>query len=303
MKKTLMITASVLALASGAQAADVFRGSFKDEQPVISEAAAKNWTGFYVGIEAGGGAGVYEAARNLEHGLDYWHEKRQGEVVEREQERILTDRHSDRLDLGMSGLFGGVNVEYKQQVGQRTVVGVFGNFDWGSMKGSDTYSREVILHGENEDFQLGEENSHVAIKRKWNGDLGVKLGFLPTSNTLVYGLVAASWGRFNVKGGSDLTLLEGEIDPFRSSFQNEQTEIGLKLGAGIETRLDSRWTLGVEGTYTAYEDLLAGFSGSNSYTLRENEFCADGLLTSTNESVKGDLGIWEVKGTLKYQIN
>jgi opacity protein-like surface antigen len=76
MKKTLMITASVLALASGAQAADVFRGSFKDEQPVISEAAAKNWTGFYVGIEAGGGAGVYEAARNLEHGLDYWHEKR-----------------------------------------------------------------------------------------------------------------------------------------------------------------------------------------------------------------------------------
>lgn len=294
MKKILTTAASVLALVGTANASDL-RGSLKDGA-YVEQVATATWTGFYIGIEAGGGAGVFDAARDLEHGLSFFHSK---EDV-REETRLLTDRQSSRLDLGMEGVFGGVNAEYKHQFG-KAVVGVFGNFDWSGMEGDHSYGREVVIHGRTDDFQLAQESGRLNIEKEWNADLGVKLGWLYTPDTLVYGLVGASWGRFNLKGGSDLSFIEGEFSPFPgSSLNKSETLVGLTLGAGIETRLDDakKWSLGVEGRYTRYTDLDDAFKGKLD---DGNEYC--GYSFSTADHVSGDIDEWTARLTLKYKIN
>lgn len=295
MRKFLITTASVLAMSASANAADI-RGSIKDDPVFTGPVPAHTWTGFYIGIEAGGGAGVFDAARDLEHGVSKYHNK---EGV-REETRLLTDRESSRLDLGMEGIFGGVNAEYKLQAG-KMVFGVFGNFDWSSMEGEHSYGREVVIHGGPNDLQLAHESGRLNVEKEWNADLGVKAGFLATPDTLIYGLVGASWGRFNMKGGSDLNFAEGGIAPFPgSSFNKSETIVGLTLGAGIETRLDEakRWTLGAEGRYTRYTDLDDAFSDAVD---DGNEFC--GYSFSTADRVSGDIDEWTARMTLKYKIN
>lgn len=292
MKRLLITTASVLTLSASAYASDL-RGSLKDDV-LITGPVTHTWTGFYIGIEAGGGAGVFDAARTIEHGLDFFHTK---EGV-REDVRLLTDRESSRLDLGMEGIFGGLNAEYKLQLGQ-AVVGVFGNFDWSGMEGGHSYSREIVIHTD-PDFQLAHESGRLNVEKEWNADLGVKLGWLYTPDTLVYGLIGASWGRFNLKGGSDLSFIEGEFAPFPgSSFNRSETLVGLTLGAGIETRLDDakKWHLGIEGRYTRYADLDDAFSDFNDF----GEDC--GVSFSTADRVDGDISEWTARMTLKYKIN
>lgn len=292
MKKIMMATASFFALASAASGADL-RGSLKDDV-FVQQIATATWTGFYIGIEAGGGAGVFDAARDVEHGVSFFHSK---EGV-REETRLLTDRQSSKLDLGMEGVFGGVNAEYKLQAG-KAVFGVFGNFDWSGMEGSHTYNREIVIHT-NPDFQLAHESGRVNIEKEWNADLGLKAGFLATPDTLIYGLVGASWGRFNLKGGSDLSFFEGAESPFPGSKLNQsETLVGLTIGAGIETRLDDakKWHLGVEGRYTRYTDLGDAFSDFNDF----GEDC--GVSFSTADRIDGDISEWTARATLKYKIN
>lgn len=294
MKRLLITTASVLALSTSAMASDL-RGSLKDDV-LITGPVTHTWTGFYIGIEAGGGAGVFDAARTIEHGLDFFHTDK--ETGERENYRLLTDRQSSRLDLGMEGIFGGLNAEYKLQLGQ-AVVGVFGNFDWSGMEGGHSYSREIVIHTD-PDFQLAHESGRLNVEKEWNADLGVKLGWLYTPDTLVYGLIGASWGRFNLSGGSDLSFIEGEFAPFPgSSFNKSETIVGLTLGAGIETRLDEakRLTLGLEGRYTRYTGLDDAFSDFNDI----GEDC--GVSFSTADRVDGDISEWTARMTLKYKIN
>lgn len=292
MKKIFTTAASVLALASAANASDL-RGSLKDVA-YVEQVATATWTGFYIGIEAGGGAGVFDAARDIEHGLSFFHSK---EDV-REETRLLTDRQSSRLDLGMEGIFGGVNAEYKHQLG-KVVVGAFANFDWSGMEGDHSYSREIVLHT-SPDIQLAHESGRLNVEKEWNADLGVKLGWLYTPDTLVYGLIGASWGRFNLSGGSDLSFIDGEFAPFPgSSFNQSETLVGLTLGAGIETRLDEakRLTLGLEGRYTRYTGLDDAFSDFNDI----GEDC--GVSFSTADRVDGDISEWTARMTLKYKIN
>lgn len=295
MKKIFTTAASILALASAANAADL-RGSLKDAA-YVEQVATATWTGFYIGIEAGGGAGVFDAARDIEHGVDFFHTNKETDV--RENVRLLTDRQSSRLDLGMEGVFGGVNAEYKHQFG-KAVVGVFGNFDWSGMEGDHSYGREVVIHGRTDDFQLAQESGRLNVEKEWNADLGVKLGWLYTPDTLVYGLIGASWGRFNLKGGSDLSFIEGEFAPFPgSSLDKSETLVGLTLGAGIETRLDDakKWSLGVEGRYTRYTDLDDAFSDFNDF----GDDC--GVSFSTADKVDGDIAEWTARMTLRYKIN
>lgn len=346
MKNSIGLAALVVALLSSGAAlgADPYsRSDSLKDGPVASSAGyARSWTGFYIGIEAGGGAGVYEAARRSARHIDAVDNKfskadgddqdtdpdpvccsealnedgtlKDGVTQTTEITRITNDIRQDRLDLGLDGFFGGVNVEYKRQINSRFVAGVFGNLDWGKMSGSDTYSRQISLDGAaidkltgntgSADYALATETGSVSIERKWNGDAGFKLGYLATPDTLIYGLVAASWGRFNIKGNSDITLLDGadKFSPYPgSAFNESETKIGLKLGGGVETRLADRLNLGVEGSWTRYRNIGAGFSGSKFYA---DEDCPeDGIITSTSENINGKLGIFDVKATLKYQLN
>jgi opacity protein-like surface antigen len=341
MKQRIGLAALAAALISSgaAHGADILgraEGSVKDYTPT------RSWTGFYIGIEAGGGAGVFEAARRSQRSIDIQDSSftkpdgddfgtdpdpiccgqaynddgtlKNGVTRTTEITRLLNDAREDKLDLGLDGFFGGVNVEYKRQIGSNFVAGIFGNFDWGKMSGSDTYARQVSLSGEaidafkgtngSADYALATETGSVSIERKWNGDAGLKLGYLFTPDTLVYGLVAASFGRFNVKGGSDISVLDGadRFSPYPgSSFDESETKVGLKLGGGIESRLRDNMTMGLEGSWTRYRNLGAGFGGSQYYA---DEDCPDdGIITSTREVIDGKLGIWDVKATLKYQLN
>jgi len=293
----------------GASAADITSKS-RYEAPLSAyavEPATKSWTGFYIGVEAGGGAGIFEAIRNVENGVDY--QKFDGEVAVGDPIRVLTDSRQDKLDLGLEGFFGGGNIGAKQQLGSTFVIGVDAYFDFGKFKGSDSYSRQVVLNTSNfgfeDDFQLGEERGTLSVEREWSAGVDFTPGALVTPNTLVYGIIGANWGRFNAKGNSDLTLIEGIIQPYPgSSFNKDETLVGLKLGIGIQTRFgeDKRWSVGLEGYHIGYEELKIGSSRRGNPIIDGNEVGGDVLTTTTSDQVSGDPSLWEVKAKLIYQI-
>jgi opacity protein-like surface antigen len=274
----------------------------------VAEPATKSWTGFYIGVEAGGGAGIFEAIRNIENGVDY-QDFDDGEP-DGDPVRVLTDSRHDKLDLGLEGFFGGGNIGAKQQLGSNFVIGVEGYFDFGKFKGSDSYNRAVAVDltpffGPGAAGQLGEERGSLSVEREWSAGVDFTPGVLVTPDTLVYGIIGANWGRFNVKGNSNITLIDGHIQPYPgSSFNDDDTLLGVKLGLGVQTRFgeDKRWSLSLDGYHIGYEDLKAGSSQQGVPLENGKDCCGGELISSTDDKVSGDLGVWEVKAKLIYQI-
>jgi len=289
--------------ASGVSAADLDQGSLKDSSrssytTTVVASDNVNWTGFYLGVHAGGGAGVAELNRYLRHDLDIWYGY-EGDV---ETYPVATDAGRQDLDLGLEGLFAGVNVEYKFQRGG-FMFAPFADIELSSFEGSADYSRNIVLHGEDEDYGILAERGHVDLEQKWSGTAGVKAGFLLNQRTWVYGLLGATWAEFDLEGGSDFVLLDGEDLPFPSSrYSTSETVFGVTVGAGIETRIGEKTTLSLEGRYTDFDSISAKFGGTNSIDFSEGRGYY-GANTSTHESVSVDPRIWTVRAGLKWDLN
>jgi outer membrane immunogenic protein len=194
MKKLVLALSAVAAFTGSALAADLPARYSKAPAPV---APLYNWTGFY--IFGGAGGGLWAADSNVQ--------TFPGAVA------IARDQR-----MGGSGWFGTVGIGYDWQFNGRWVAGIFGDGQFGDIRGSlsDSFA-----------FVEGREKLRTSYAA------GVRVGYLVAPQVLSYvngGYSGSEWS------GSSLSDLAPAAEPFSTtpSFRRD----GWFVGGGVENNLD-----------------------------------------------------------------
>ncbi|MGC1715696.1 MAG: outer membrane beta-barrel protein [Xanthobacteraceae bacterium] len=237
-----LIAIIALAGAASAHAADM---AVKAPPIVASSTPNFNWSGFYVGANAGYG----------------W------------KDPTVTYTPNDATafagtcggaaggtcipptSFNTHGGLGGLEAGYDWEIGQQWLVGLATDFSWTGLKGNGTSN-----------FILGSatpaaSNFQASEQMKWFGTARARLGWLPTNNLLLYGTGGLAYGRYNatavlnsqfnanLAGGPP--FFEYNCVPAAGCFSgsNSRTSAGWTLGAGGELVLTSHITLKAEYLY------------------------------------------------------
>jgi outer membrane immunogenic protein len=90
----------------------------------------------------------------------------------------------------INGVLGGLQAGYNWQFNQNWLVGIETDFNWSGIKGIGTESFLIVPV-----FFPGSSNFVVSQNVEWFGTVRGRLGFLPTTNLLVYGSGGFAYGR------------------------------------------------------------------------------------------------------------
>ena len=123
MKKIVLALAAVAAFTAPALAADLGARPYTKAPPPL--APVYNWTGFY--IFGGGGGGLWNADSNV---------RSTGAVGPFGALGLAGTALTRDQRLGGSGWFGTVGIGYDWQFGGRWVAGIFGDGQFGDIRGS-----------------------------------------------------------------------------------------------------------------------------------------------------------------------
>ncbi|MFW6028545.1 MAG: outer membrane protein [bacterium] len=232
-----------LALMAPSQAADL-----SAPPPSAPVAPVMNWTGFYIGAGGGGNflfADSYTA-------VDFFG----GKPAPTSEHDFFPDVEAS-ADLGAVGAFGTVQGGFDWQFGDRFVLGVFGNYDFG---GNTRASHSAGAPIENECIDcLSLESEHgdtirarVTLEDSWA--IGGRLGFLSSESTLWYGLAGYTQAKIEGEAGHP-DLRRRVVSEHDSHYQYSWSgwRDGVVLGAGVETLLTDAISLKMEYRYTDYE--------------------------------------------------
>lgn len=200
-------------------------------------AAIYNWTGFYIGGNAGYGWG-----RGVTSAVDL--------------AGLSVGPHPTNHPAG--GL-GGVQVGYNYQFARNLVVGIQGDFSGFSANDSRDYSGDVLGVG-----GLGRYSTRI----DWLSSVTGRLGYA-ANNVLFYEKGGAAWvrDRFHDTTSSDL----GGGISLQSDLSGSTTRFGWTIGAGVEYGWTRNWTVGFEYDYYDFGSFsqalngtfgLVGFGGS-----------------------------------------
>jgi outer membrane immunogenic protein len=245
-----------LALMAPSQAADLFA-----PPPPEPYAPVMNWTGFYIGAGGGGNflfADSYTAVDFFDNGI--------GVAVEKPVFFTSTVAEAS-ADLGAVGGFGTVQGGFDWQFGDRFVVGVFGNYDFGGK----TRASHSARFSHFDFFDLAQESEHgleTAIRARVTlGDswaIGGRFGFLSSESTLWYGLVGYTQARITGQAGHDFSGFLRVSSEYGGDYQYRWSgwRDGVVLGAGVETLLTDAISLKMEYRYTNYKS-FRGYGGNN----------------------------------------
>jgi outer membrane immunogenic protein len=204
MKKLVVALSAVAAFSGSAMAADLPARYSKAPAPV---APAYNWTGFY--IFGGAGGGLWAADSNVQStgvvgALGAFGPA--GTALTRDQRQ------------GGSGWFGTVGIGYDWQFGGNWVAGIFGDGQFGDIRGSLS---DPIL------FVEGREKLRTSYAA------GVRLGYLVAPQVLSY--VNAGYSGSEWSGTTQASILP----PFAASTTTPSfRRDGWFIGGGVENNLD-----------------------------------------------------------------
>lgn len=207
MKKVLFALTALAAFTGSASAADL--GARPYTKAPVAVAPAYNWTGFY--IFGGGGGGLWNADSNVVStgvaGAFGGPFGAAGTALTRDQR------------LGGSGWFGTVGAGYDWQFGGRWVAGIFGDAQFGDIRGSLS------------DPFFGTEGR---MKLETSYAAGVRLGYLVAPNVLSYVNGGYSGSQWSGTTQSTIAAGGGPGTYTTSSFDRN----GWFIGGGVENNLD-----------------------------------------------------------------
>jgi outer membrane immunogenic protein len=195
MKRLVLALTAIAAFTAPALAADMAARPYTKAAPIAS---VYNWTGFYV--FGGGGAGLWAADSNVQTSVT-------GVAITRDQR------------LGGSGWFGTVGIGYDWQFNGPWVAGIFGDGQFGDIRGS-----------------LSDPFNGVEGREKLRTSYaaGVRLGYLIAPNVLSYvngGYSGSEWSGTNL---STLAAAGGPTLATTPSFRRD----GWFVGGGVENNLN-----------------------------------------------------------------
>ena len=194
MKKLVLALTAVAAFTGSASAADL--GARPYAKAPVAVAPAYNWTGFY--IFGGGGGGIWAADQSVQE---------TGTNIP-----LTIDQRQ-----GGSGWFGTVGIGYDWQFNGPWVAGMFGDGQFGSIKGT-----------------LQDPIDHVTgtIKMQDAWAAGVRVGYLVAPNVLSY--VNGGYSGSHWSGMTLLDLAGAPVGAHTDSFNRN----GWFIGGGVENNLN-----------------------------------------------------------------
>lgn len=221
---TFLVGAALFAVSAPAQATDIFTPS--NSYQGDNTAAPHSWTGLWLGAVGG-----YQFS-NSQFDSAF---------------RAIDDEDGDVGGIGSSfdgkgaeGLFGEVQLGFDKQIGQRTVVGVFGGYNLSDAEHSQSFSWDSP-------DDSGSANL-LSFEQEWGGVLGARVGVLKSQDTMFY--VAGGWA-FGEMGELKSDFAEGG-----DAFPNQETDLSGWFGEiGMESRvreLGDNVYFTVAGRYTDY---------------------------------------------------
>lgn len=259
----------------------------------------------------------------------------------------------DKLDLGKAGGFGTLDVTYDWQLNDSLVFGLTASANLSSRQKANGAASGSNESGWSEDLSYrvitnstggggggggttysstdtsgagGFSSSHgqaaytgmsSSLETQNSFDIGARLGFLPTTNTLVY--VAGGFSTIKVHQKtsysssatfSDQNSVYGDssLSSNSYSFETSKNSSGYKpgyfLGTGIETRMTDNVSLKLEYRYSDYGTIKSNAS-SNNASIQDgtvgNDFeFYDSLNGNYNISQKTDLTTQSIRAVLNY---
>jgi len=227
----LMIRLSIATIAGMAVAALV--GEALAAAPIAPAPVMFNWTGFYVGLNAGGNWGTSDSVTRIVHIGDYF--------------GTCGGICSDTLNaaglqrIKTHGFTGGIQVGYNWQFGN-IVTGVEADFEYFRSAGKQSTTATIVANA-----AFLAVNS--AVSTDWLFTLRPRLGFA-ADDWLFYGTgglavaqLKASWSY------SDYTGVAYE------TASASVTKAGWVAGGGIETALPGNWIVGAEYLYVKFDSV------------------------------------------------
>ncbi len=205
--------------------------------------ASVNWTGFYLGANAGYGWGNGDI-------------KISGEYED--------ESFSEKIKIAPDGIIGGFQAGYNSRT-DSFIIGVETDFQFSDMNGSKTVSFEPDPYSYVE--------GRVSQSTDWFGTLRLRAGVLANPSTLLYATGGFAYGRvkYGVSGSyyydgyfSPVSATEGNDNGYSISVSDGKTKTGWTVGGGIEHAFDKNWSIKAE--YLYYKLGSRVFSDSDLYS-------------------------------------
>ncbi len=234
LRSLALASVATVALSTGASLAADLPMRTAAPAPMYAAVPVFTWTGFYVGVQAGGVWGRGDATDAQGPGL-----------------AAATQTFNLRNDGFLGGLHAGYNFQLSQSwVFGFEVEGNFGSAD-GTVRGPNRDGAGVIL-----------ATGGVLMQRdlNWMASARARLGYLITPHTLLYIAGGVTAADHDYAGTHTYTVpvvnqCPGVANCSRVSFGD--TSFGWNLGAGLEMHLTSNWRVRAEYLYHRLEGKTA----------------------------------------------
>jgi outer membrane immunogenic protein len=223
--KGVAIAALTAAGAVAAQAADL---PTKKEAPApVFVPPPFTWTGFYIGLNAGGI--ISSGSRNVT-------------LFDPVAGDFLNSEFPGGIGNGSSGFLGGGQAGYNWQTGA-FVLGVVTDFDGTSLSKSFNYTSAPYGGAP---FTGDTLNVNAKASLDWLGTTRAKLGFVvtPDNRLMIYGTGGVAYGG----GSSNFSIFDSTSGLYWNGSPSS-TRVGWTIGAGVEYALTNNITIGAEYLY------------------------------------------------------
>lgn len=212
-------------------------------------AGPENWTGFYIGANAGYGWGNAQTftltPNDAPGGLAYFLFSG-GDVPGGAPTPITT-----------AGALGGVQIGFNWQFDRKWLLGLETDFDGSAVRGSGGNDHEYVsgTPGFNADI-LTSINERV----EWFGTVRPRLGYLLTNNLLIYGTGGLAYGKVKQNltvadaNGTSFSTPDGACVSGTNCFSGTSNRIatGWTAGGGLEFAIWNNWTIKTEYLYVRF---------------------------------------------------
>lgn len=236
---------AVFGFASVASAADP---SVK-AQPPLSSPSVYSWSGFYAGLNAGGGWGNTTIDNSMTPGTCS-----QGPQACPSFFGALNTYVPAQFDTHPSGFIGGGQIGYNYQIMPNWVAGLEADFQGADIKGAANASNSapivLVAVPETPIFTLTAAGRQ---KIDWFGTVRGRLGWLPINSLLVYATGGLAYGHVQTGVSFSGNIPTTSIIPLNgsSAVSQSKTLAGWTVGGGLEWMFAPRWS--VKGEYLYYD--------------------------------------------------
>ena len=249
MKKFFASIAAIgaIGLVSSANAADMPARGPVYKAPVV--ATAYNWTGFYIGGNAGYG----------------WSDQTDSIAAITDPAFILGLQAATSVPVNAKGFIGGAQFGYNWQLSPSWLLGLEADFS-----GSDLTGTNAVPGTDTSRIMTAQE------KLDWLGTVRGRFGILPTDRILTYLTGGLAYGHAMLSTALSRTIgCTGNICPAGSV---SDTKVGWTVGGGAEWAFASNWSVRAEYLYVDLGSISHNMTDPNfpleiynaSIPLREN---------------------------------